>query len=617
MMNGLGRRLLRYRAVLATCLVVIAIGVAAVTSHARAATLVVDDDGRGTAADCNSAALAFWNLQAAINAAQPGDTIVICPGLYAGGPADSRCQTTYPPCAEGQNATVNKSLTIVGARSEETTYVDQCRTFMPSPVTDTVIQPLDPSLPILSIAADNVVVRGIVFEQAATAVSTSASFSGIGYTVDRNLIRDNNVGVDFRTSDEIPSWRAYQLMYGNCIRDNTVDIDVAAPTKVGAEARANTHTTGSQQYPAIAMLKSGYAVAWVSDGQDGAGYGIYGQRFESNGTKAGREFKVNTATAGAQTLPKIATLSNGTFVVVWQSANQDGDGTGIYAQRFSAAGAKSGIEFRANTTTTSNQSQPSIAALADGGFVVAWTSDGQDGGGLGIYGQRFKANGAKASNEFKVNTTTAGDQSRPSVSGLIGGGFVVAWQGPDPSGLGVYMRRYNASGVAQGGNVRVNTVTLNDQSLPAIAALDNGGFVIAWQSNRQDGSGLGIYLQRYNSAGVKVGGAPLVNTETANNQATPVAAGFSPVFTDGGFVIVWCSKNQDGSGWGVYAQAYEATGAKASVEFRVNTTVPKDQWQPAVAAGADRTFIAVWSSLDQDGSLEGIFTQRFLVPGSP
>ena len=111
--------------------------------------------------------------------------------------------------------------------------------------------------------------------------------------------------------------------------------------------------------------------------------------------------------------------------------------------------------------------------------TVAWTSNGQDGSGLGIYAQRYDTTGAKAGAEFKVNKTTAGNQSNPAITGLTGGGFVVAWQGPDANGLGVYMQRYDSKGTAAGTELRVNSVTTNDQSLPSIAALDNGGFVIA------------------------------------------------------------------------------------------------------------------------------------------
>jgi hypothetical protein len=45
-------------------------------------TLVVDEDGQGTAANCNADAPAFTSIQAAVNTAAPGDTLFICPGIY-------------------------------------------------------------------------------------------------------------------------------------------------------------------------------------------------------------------------------------------------------------------------------------------------------------------------------------------------------------------------------------------------------------------------------------------------------------------------------------------------------------------------------------------------------
>ena len=105
-------------------------------------------------------------------------------------------------------------------------------------------------------------------------------------------------------------------------------------------------------------------------------------------------------------------LAGGGFVVTWTSDGQDGSGYGIYGQRYAADGTALGSEFRVNTYTTNAQVYSSVAALAGGGFVVTWTSDGQDGSGYGIYGQRYAADGTPVGSEFRVNQITAGDQSR-------------------------------------------------------------------------------------------------------------------------------------------------------------------------------------------------------------
>lgn len=386
---------------------------------------------------------------------------------------------------------------------------------------------------------------------------------------------------------------------------NTANITVSAFS--GSEGQANATATGAQNSPAVAALAKGYVVVWSSNGQDGSGYGVYGQRYKANGAADGAEFHISTTTKGAQSAAKVARITSG-FVVVWQSDKQDKSGTGIYAQRYNAKGVAQSTEFKVNTTTAGNQSQPAVAGLDDGGYVIVWTSDGQDGAGLGIYGQRYDNKGKAAGTEFLVNTTTAGDQSAPSVAGLAGGGFFVAWQGPDASGLGIYAQRFAATGAKSGSELKVNTVTTNDQSLPSVGALANGGAVIAWQSALQDGSGLGVYAQVYKSTGAKQGANKLVNTTTTNDQGAPAVAGF----TDAGYAIAWISKLQDGSGQGIYAQVFDPTGKAVNVEFRVNTTTAGDQVQPAAAAFSGGSFVVLWTSPDANGT--GIFQQRLTVP---
>ena len=120
--------------------------------------------------------------------------------------------------------------------------------------------------------------------------------------------------------------------------------------------------------------------------------------------RVGPEFRVNSATTNAQQQPSLARLAGGSFVVVWESNAQDGSGWGIYGQRYNAAGTPVGDEFPVNTRVAGDQAQASVVGLVGGGFVVVWTSDGQDGSGLGVYAQRYNAAGAKVEGEFRVNT---------------------------------------------------------------------------------------------------------------------------------------------------------------------------------------------------------------------
>jgi Ca2+-binding RTX toxin-like protein len=191
----------------------------------------------------------------------------------------------------------------------------------------------------------------------------------------------------------------------------------------------------------------------------------------------------------------------------------------------------------------------------DGDFVVTWSSYGQNGSIFGVYAQRYDAAGAAVGGEFKVNTYTSLSQSSPAVAMDADGDFVVTWQShyQDGSSWGVYAQRYDATGAAVGGEFQVNSHTANNQYSPAFAMDNDGDFVVTWQSDGQDGSSYGVYAQRYDAAGAAVGGEFRVNTYTASGQSSPAVA----MDNDGDFVVTWSSYGQDGSSWGVYAQRYQ------------------------------------------------------------
>ncbi len=76
---------------------------------------------------------------------------------------------------------------------------------------------------------------------------------------------------------------------------------VFAQKKIGGEFQVNTYTNGTQYFPSVTALSSGnFVVSWQCNGQDGAGYGVFGQIFNATGAKFGSEFQVNTYTTGNQ-----------------------------------------------------------------------------------------------------------------------------------------------------------------------------------------------------------------------------------------------------------------------------------------------------------------------------
>ena len=267
----------------------------------------------------------------------------------------------------------------------------------------------------------------------------------------------------------------------------------------GSEFQVSSHTTDGQRYPSVASDANGnFVVVWQSNYQDGINHGVFGQRFNTAGLPLGSEFQVNSFTTGNQYRPAVASDANGNFVVVWQSVGQDGSAYGVLGQRFNTAGLPQGSEFRVNSFTTSNQGRPAVASDANGNFVVVWESLGQDGSSYGVFGQRFNATGVPQGSEFQVNSYTTSTQRGPSVASDANGNFVIAWQsyGQDASAWGVFGQRFNATGVPQGSEFRANTYSAGNQYSSAVASAANGNFVVAW-SSYQDGSGFGVFGQRY------------------------------------------------------------------------------------------------------------------------
>jgi len=164
----------------------------------------------------------------------------------------------------------------------------------------------------------------------------------------------------------------------------------------GGEFEVSQHSSSYQ--PEVARLDGGgFVVTWEDNttSNDGSGYDIQGQVFDQNGNKVGGEFLANTEITGDQTMHDVTGLTgtDAGFVVTWSSM-QDGGGYGVYGQLYDSQGVEVGGEFRVNAETQGSQQDPSVTALVDGGFLVSWESAGQDGNGYGIYGHRFDASGA-------------------------------------------------------------------------------------------------------------------------------------------------------------------------------------------------------------------------------
>ncbi len=392
----------------------------------------------------------------------------------------------------------------------------------------------------------------------------------------------------------------------------------AQPVWLGSEIPVNGTTAGAQTAPAIAPLPDGGFVAvWQSADQDGSGFGVYGRLFGSGGAALGGEFRLSQTTAGDQVAPSIAAAPDGTLFAAWASAGQDGDGFAIIARRFDSSGAALGDEFVVNNTTSGAQTSPRVAA-SGASFVVVWTGPGGAEGNE-IFARRFSLAGASLASETRLNTTVSGQQLQPAVAATLDGSFVAVWasEGQDGSGYAVIARRFAASGAALSGEINVPSIGVYDQSAPAVAILP-GGFVVAWQRALQaNASPLGpqpaIALRLFDANGAPLGAEQPVTLDTSLRHEAPELA----TDPDSGFTLAWQEGNLDTGDEQTLARRYDAHALPTTADFPLNTTPAGDQVQPALAATGAGRFVGAWASFGQDGSSYGVFAQRFGTPVEP
>jgi hypothetical protein len=381
----------------------------------------------------------------------------------------------------------------------------------------------------------------------------------------------------------------------------------------------------------------------------------------------GPEFRVNLATTGDQRLGNVAVDGNGDFVVVWTNActncfeadfflgstrvshtsrqgtfaNQTlggvaatGKGAGDFVIAFttnSLAGAQTpthvveAIGFTKGSVTISSSSTLAkgavdTAADRDGAFVAVWESLGQDGDGSGIYARRFLADFTpREAGEFRVNTTTLGEQRAPSVAMAPDGSYLVAWQSRPPNGVCCaqsFAQRYDAAGVPAGGEFLVSTNPSIGNYYPDVAPNASGGFVVVWNSYTDVGAATFNVLAKRYSANGAASSVFRVNGSTSG-FALRAKASTAP----GGFVVAWDEFQSDASGYAVFARQFASGGSPVTAPFRVNTYTTGNQFASAVAVSGGRYVIAWQSAPDsitsagQDGSGFGVFAQKLCRPG--
>ncbi len=233
--------------------------------------------------------------------------------------------------------------------------------------------------------------------------------------------------------------------------------DAAGNLLAGEQVYGNLGTAFS---PSLAAVGGSYVVSWGELG-DGNVYAALngGAPFLASGDG------LAATLATAAPLPSITTLAGGGFVVAWDSYANSPWGyaaSDIFFQMFDAAGNRVGGMTQANVDGGGGRFDAHVTALSDGGFVVTWESQAGDFDGNGVFGRRFGSDGAaRDAREFAINEMRQGDQSHVAVTALASGGFASAWVDTQADGAS-YIEARVLSG--QGGSLANDSANLFSSS---------------------------------------------------------------------------------------------------------------------------------------------------------
>ena len=452
----------------------------------------------------------------------------------------------------------------------------------------------------------------------------------------------------------------------------TVMFSQTFPTPRGGEYAVSGPQNGDQTGPRAAIGGAGGFVVYQDNGIDGSGLGIAARRLDADLSPVGVPFRVNEVTAGDQEKPAVALLNGGGAAVAWQGGRQGFQN--VYARFLNADGsfatrdvvlnptasssttriAMNALVFRNNRVVyrtrrfkrivTQNQERNggvAVATLNDGTVVVAYASgrhthekmqtfvpkvrfrynrfitnsvlqfvETDTDSMQDIYFQLFTAAGQKIGAEIRANQFVDFNQHHPSVAALSDGTFVMAWnseQQRNDNSIDVVARVFDSQG-----NPLTDEIFVNTSSQPcgnsAVAGHTEGGFTVAWTEKSPTRSdNLDIFARTFSPSASPITAAFRVNSYTRGDQFAPSIAA-----TPGGQVILWTSLGQDGSRDGVYGRGLN-NGAFAGAEFRVNTTTYLRQFNPHLAADKSGHFLAVWSSYQTTAGFD-VFGQIYTAP---
>ncbi len=346
-----------------------------------------------------------------------------------------------------------------------------------------------------------------------------------------------------------------------------------------------------QNSPAItAAPDGGFFIAWSES--RGGYYNIYCRRFDNIGAPLDTSMEVDDYSGVNKNMPSVAANENG-FVVLWHD-NRSGSHD-VYCRAVDEKGNLLGSAIRINGVTTNNQYLSTVTSFSDG-YMAAWTD--LRNSQYEIFARLLDAKGDTAGPEIKVSDTGTNDRYFPVICGTDSGS-AITWVDKRSGIYNIYMQMYDYLAAPVGSNIQITDSSVNSYS--SSIAYCNGLMAISWYNS---GSGNDdVYAQWFDLDGKPMDKPCQLNDDESNERQYVVRAAAS----DSGWVFLWMDNRNSGTPL-IYGQRFDATMGLLTKNFYACDSIwgMQEQDEPAVAAGKNGDFLAVWYDYRFDSGLWNI-----------
>lgn len=324
--------------------------------------------------------------------------------------------------------------------------------------------------------------------------------------------------------------------------------------------------------------------------------------------------------------PEVALSRRGLGVAAWEAPSEpDVNASPPYFRMLDAGTGEVDPAGSLPGVTSFGGPQMALDVRDDGSFVAAWRSWGSVGSDrkYRIAAGSYSAFGDAASDPFMVDDAARTTQYSVfpvvSVAALPDDRLVVVWSDleEEPNGDGIRGRIFESDGAPVTPEFQVNSHRPGNQLFPDVAADARGNFFVVWDSSGQDGFAEGVYGQRFDATGARVGGELRLSSEALSAQLDPDVS----MDAAGNAVVVWTSTSEPEDGyWELMARAYAPDGAALGDPIWVTNDGPTNSSNgESLAALSDAGVFAIgWVTFRhdprQDKSVDNIVARQFALP---